>query len=88
MQCCNIYDSYTLFQDGFNYEQARLLEEKVMLQKLKVTSYALIILLLLVLPSQAIAICVTPNMCAGAAQAKGLALGGNGYAFSGSYETK
>ena len=46
MQCCNIYDSYTLFQDGFKYEQARLIKEKVMLQKLKVTSYAFIYFLM------------------------------------------
>jgi hypothetical protein len=46
VQCCNIYDSYTLFQDGFNYELARLLEGKIMLQKLKVTSYALIYFLM------------------------------------------
>ena len=59
-----------------------------MLQKLKVTSYALIILLLLVLPSQAVAQCNTQDACAAAAQAKGLILGGNGYAFSGSYGTK
>ena len=56
MQRCNIYDSCSLFQDGFNYEQARLIKDIAMLQKLKVTSYALIILLLLVLPSQAIAL--------------------------------
>ena len=59
-----------------------------MLQKLKVTSYALIILLLLVLPSQAVAQCNTQDACAAAAQAIGLELGGNGYAFSGSYQTK
>jgi hypothetical protein len=59
-----------------------------MLQKLKVTSYALIILLLLVLPSQAVAQCNTQDACAAAAQAKGLILGGSGYAFSGSYQTK
>ena len=59
-----------------------------MLQKLKITSYALIILLLLVLPSQAAAQCNTQDACAAAAQAKGLILGGNGYAFSGSYGTK
>jgi hypothetical protein len=46
VQCCNIYDSYTLFQDGFKCEQAKLLEEKVMLQKLKLTSYAFIYFLL------------------------------------------
>ena len=59
-----------------------------MLQRLKVTSYALLILLLLVLPSQAVAQCNTQDACAAAAQAKGLILGGNGYAFSGSYGTK
>ena len=59
-----------------------------MLQKLKVTSYALIILLLLVLPSQVVASCNTEDACAAAAQAEGLILGGSGYDFSGSYETK
>ena len=59
-----------------------------MLQRLKVTSYALLILLLLVLPSQAVAQCNTQDACAAAAQAKGLILGGNGYAFAGSYGTK
>jgi hypothetical protein len=88
VQCFNIYDSYSLFQDGFNYEQARLIKDIAMLQKLKVTSYALIILLLLVLPSQAVAQCNTQDACAAAAQAIGLELGGNGYAFSGSYQTK
>jgi hypothetical protein len=60
-----------LILDGLKYEQATLLEKKVMLQKLKVTSYALIILLLLVLPSQAVAQCNTPDACAAMAKARG-----------------
>ena len=42
MQCCNIYDSFTLFQDGFKYEQAKLLEDAVMQQKYKVLSFAIL----------------------------------------------
>ena len=56
-----------------------------MLHKLKITSYALIILLILVLPSQADEYCTTADMCAAAAQAAGKKLGnkrGNsGYPF-------
>jgi len=41
------YVQHTLtILDGLKYEQARLIEEKVMLQKLKVTSYAFIYFLL------------------------------------------
>ncbi|MDC0207103.1 hypothetical protein OAL04_07695 [Nitrospinae bacterium] len=40
-----------------------------MLHKLKITSYALIILLVLVLPSQADEYFTTADMCAAAAQA-------------------
>jgi hypothetical protein len=49
-----------------------------MLQKLKITSYALIILLILVLPSQADEYCTTEDMCAAAAQAAGKMLGNEG----------
>ena len=49
-----------------------------MLQRLKVTSYALLILLLLVLPSQADEYCTTADMCAAAAQAAGKMLGNKG----------
>ena len=42
MQCCNIYYSFTQFQDGFNYEQARLEEDAVMQQKYKVLSFAIV----------------------------------------------
>ena len=53
-----------------------------MLQRLKVTSYALLILLLLVLPSQADEYCTTADMCAAAAQAEGLRLGNDSYPFA------
>jgi hypothetical protein len=59
-----------------------------MLQRLKVTSYALLILLLLVLPSQAVAQCLTQDECAAAAEAQGLKLGGAGYGLAGPYRTK
>ena len=49
-----------------------------MLHKLKITSYALIILLILVLPSQADEYCTTADMCAAAAQAAGKMLGNEG----------
>ena len=49
-----------------------------MLQRLKVTSYALIILLILVLPSQADEYCTTADMCRAAAQAAGKMLGNQG----------
>ena len=49
-----------------------------MLQRLKVTSYALLILLLLVLPSQADEYCTTAQTCAAAAQAAGKMLGNQG----------
>ena len=49
-----------------------------MLHKLKITSYALIILLILVLPSQADEYCTTADMCAAAAQAAGKMLGNKG----------
>ena len=49
-----------------------------MLQRLKVTSYALIILLILVLPSQADEYCTTAQTCAAAAQAAGKMLGNQG----------
>ena len=49
-----------------------------MLQRLKVTSYALLILLLLVLPSQADEYCTTADMCRAAAQAAGKMLGNQG----------
>ena len=49
-----------------------------MLQRLKITSYALIILLILVLPSQADEYCTTEDMCAAAAQAAGKMLGNKG----------
>ena len=42
MQYYNIYDSFTQFQDGFNYEQARLEEDAVMQQKYKVLSFAIV----------------------------------------------
>jgi hypothetical protein len=42
VQCCNIYYSFTQFQDGFNYEQARLEEDAVMQQKYKVLSFAIV----------------------------------------------
>ena len=55
-----------------------LIMEKAMLHKLKITSYALIILLILVLPSQADEYCTTADMCAAAAQAAGKMLGNQG----------
>jgi len=70
------------------YVHLSLLEEKAMLHKLKVTSYWLIILFVLILPSQAVAQCLTQDECAAAAQAKGLQLGGAGYDFAGPYGTK
>jgi hypothetical protein len=42
VKCCNIHHSYSLFQDGFKYEQARLTKEKVMQQKYKVLSFAIV----------------------------------------------
>jgi hypothetical protein len=53
-----------------------------MLQRLKVTSYALLILLLLVLPSQADEYCTTKDACASAAEAEGLRLGNDSYDFA------
>ena len=49
-----------------------------MLHKLKITSYALIILLILVLPSQADEYCTAADMCAAAAEAAGKMLGNEG----------
>ena len=54
------------------------MEGKATLHKLKITSYALIILLILVLPSQADEYCTTADMCAAAAQAAGKMLGNEG----------
>ena len=45
--------SYISNKDCLKYEQSSFLKEKSMFQKFKITSYALIILLVLVLPSQA-----------------------------------
>jgi hypothetical protein len=45
VQCCNIFESYTLFQDGFNCEQARLIKENVMLLKFKITNYVILLLI-------------------------------------------
>ena len=61
-----------------------------MLQKFKITSYAFILCLLTwsYLPSQAVAQCNTLDACEAAATDQGLQLGGNGYAFAGSYGTK
>ena len=59
-----------------------------MFQKFKITSYAFIAALVLVFPSQAVAQCNTQDACAAAAESQGLQLGGNGYAFAGSYGTK
>ena len=59
-----------------------------MLQKFKITSYAFIAALVLVFPSQAVAQCNTLDACEAAATDQGLQLGGNGYAFAGSYGTK
>ena len=59
-----------------------------MLHKLKVTSYWLIILFVLILPSQAVAQCLTQDECAAAADAQGLQQGGAGYGFAGPYGTK
>ena len=53
-----------------------------MLHKLKIISYALIILFVLILPSQADEYCTTADMCAAAAQAEGLRLGNNSYPFA------
>ena len=49
-----------------------------MSQKLNIIFYALIILLILVLPSQADEYCTTEDMCAAAAQAAGKMLGNEG----------
>ena len=66
MQCCNIYDSCSLFQDGFKYEQARLLEAKVMQQKYKVLSFAIVAALYIFLvPSTSHAQTHVPNTFAG-----------------------
>jgi len=43
-----------------------------MLHKLKIISYSLIILFVLILPSQAVAQCLTKDECAAAAEAQGL----------------
>jgi hypothetical protein len=59
-----------------------------MLQKFKVTSYALIILLLLFLPSQTFAACMEENECADAAEALDLKLGGAGHPFAGDWGPK
>ena len=56
--------------------------------KFKVTSYALIILLVLVLPSQAFAACINENECEDAAEELGLDIGGAGYDFASDYATK
>ena len=66
MQCCNIYDSFTQFQDGFNYEQARLEEDAVMQQKYKVLSFAIVAALYIFLvPSTSHAQTHVPNTLAG-----------------------
>ena len=49
-----------------------------MLHKLKIISYSLIILFVLILPSQADEYCTTADMCAAAAQAAGNMLGNQG----------
>ena len=59
-----------------------------MLHKLKIISYALIILFVLILPSQAVAQCLTQDECAAAADAQGLQQGGAGYDFAGPFGTK
>ena len=59
-----------------------------MFQKFKITFYALIVLLALVLPSQAFAQCNTEDACEAEALAQSLQLGGAGYDFAGSYGTK
>ena len=83
MQCCNIYDSCSLFQDGFKYEQARLLEAKVMQQKYKVLSFAIVAALYIFLvPSTSHAQTHVPNTfagdkaCGGAAWTQGFCLVG------------
>ena len=53
-----------------------------MLHKLKIISYALIILLILVLPSQADEYCTTADMCAAAAQSAELRLGNDSNDFA------
>ena len=42
MQCCNIYDSYPSFQDGFKEMITLSLEEKVMQQKFKFLYFAIV----------------------------------------------
>ena len=59
-----------------------------MLHKLKIISYSLIILFVLILPSQAVAQCLTQDECAASAEAQGLKLGGAGYDFAGPFATK
>ena len=59
-----------------------------MLHKLKFISYSLIILFVLILPSQAVAQCLTKDECAAAADAQGLQQGGAGYDFAGPFRTK
>ena len=62
-----------------------------MLQQCKITSYAIIVALVLVLPSQAVAMCdsaYSEDACAAEAQKQGLQLGGGGYPFAGAFGTK
>ena len=59
-----------------------------MLHNLKIISCALIILFVLILPSQAVAQCLTQDECAAAADAQGLQQGGAGYDFAGQFGTK
>ena len=65
-----------------------LLEVKAMLHKLKIIAYSLIILFVLILPSQAVAQCLTKDECAAAAEAQGLQRGGADYDFAGTFRTK
>ena len=59
-----------------------------MLQKYNILFYVIIISLVLVFPSQAVAQCYTPDACASAAEAQGLQQGGAGYDFTGTFRTK
>ena len=67
MQCCNIYDSYPSFQDGLKEMITLSLEEKVMQQKYKVLSFAIVAALYIFLvPSPSHAQMHVPNTLAGA----------------------
>ena len=72
MQCCIIFDSYSLFQDGFKEMITLSLEENVIQQKYKVLSFAIVAALYIFLvPSTSHAQTHVPNTLAGEKACRG-----------------